>query len=138
MKTGLYDYVVKAGLTRRRLLQSAATVGGAALVGGFSAGSALAGSHSSVRADILKIPGVGAGSPADADWQKVGAMCLEATKASVAEGEFSGVELTFMGLNNQNLHNVLLNGISFYVLHLIKIYVLYISPQAFFMPPFNT
>ena len=110
MKTGLYDYVVKAGLTRRRLLQSAATVGGAALVGGFSAGSALAGSHSSVRADILKIPGVGAGSPADADWQKVGAMCLEATKASVAEGEFSGVELTFMGLNNQNLHNVLFRG----------------------------
>jgi len=110
MKTGFYDYVVKAGLTRRRLLQSAATVGGAALVGGFSAGSALAGSHSSVRADILKIPGVGAGSPADADWQKVGAMCLEATKASVAEGEFSGVELTFMGLNNQNLHNVLFRG----------------------------
>ena len=27
-----------------------------------------------------------------------------------AEGEFAGVELTFMGLNNQNLHNVLFRG----------------------------
>ncbi len=26
------------------------------------------------------------------------------------EGEFAGVELTFMGLNNQNLHNVLFRG----------------------------
>ena len=32
------------------------------------------------------------------------------TKANVAEGEFAGVELTFMGLNNQNLHNVLFRG----------------------------
>jgi multiple sugar transport system substrate-binding protein len=28
----------------------------------------------------------------------------------VAEGEFAGVELTFMGLNNQNLHNFLFRG----------------------------
>ena len=33
-----------------------------------------------------------------------------ATKANVKEGEFAGVELTFMGLNNQNLHNVLFRG----------------------------
>ncbi len=33
-----------------------------------------------------------------------------ATKADVKEGEFSGVELTFMGLNNQNLHNLLFRG----------------------------
>ena len=32
------------------------------------------------------------------------------TKANVAEGEFAGVELTFMGLNNQNLHNFLFRG----------------------------
>ena len=37
-------------------------------------------------------------------------MCLGATKANVAEGEFAGVELTFMGLNNQNLHNFLFRG----------------------------
>ena len=32
------------------------------------------------------------------------------TKANVKEGEFEGVELTFMGLNNQNLHNFLFRG----------------------------
>ena len=37
-------------------------------------------------------------------------MCLEATKASVKPGEFKGVELSFMGLNNQNLHNMLFRG----------------------------
>ena len=38
-------------------------------------------------------------------------MCLGATKANVKEGEFKGVELSFMGLNNQNLHNVLFRGL---------------------------
>ena len=32
----------------------------------------------SLEKAILKIPGVGAGSPGDADWQKVGEMCLGA------------------------------------------------------------
>src|SRR6187455_2656958 len=62
------------------------------------------------RAELLKVPGVGKGSPTDADWQKVGEMCLGATKANVKEGEFAGLELTFMGLNNQNLHNFLFRG----------------------------
>ncbi len=31
-------------------------------------------------------------------------------KTNVKEGEFKGVELTFMGLNNQNLHNLLFRG----------------------------
>ena len=39
------------------------------------------------------------------------ARCASApTKANVEEGEFAGVELTFMGLNNQNLHNFLFRG----------------------------
>ena len=63
-----------------------------------------------LRAQILQVPGVGKGQPTDADFQKVGEMCLGATKASVKPGEFAGVELTFMGLNNQNLHNVLYRG----------------------------
>ena len=50
--------------------------------------------------------------PTDADWQKVGEMCLEPTKANVQQGEFAGVELSFMGLNNQNVHNVLFRGLS--------------------------
>ena len=31
----------------------------------------------------MKIPGVGKGQPTDADFQKVGEMCLGATKASM-------------------------------------------------------
>ncbi|TIP55055.1 MAG: sugar ABC transporter substrate-binding protein, partial [Mesorhizobium sp.] len=50
------------------------------------------------------------GQPTDADFQQVGELCMEATKANVKEGEFAGVQLTFMGLNNQNLHNVLFRG----------------------------
>ncbi len=63
-----------------------------------------------LRAEILQIPGVGMGSPTDADWQKVGELTLGPTKANIAEGECAGVELTFMGLNNQNLHNILFRG----------------------------
>ena len=61
-------------------------------------------------AQIMKIPGAGNGSPTDADWQKVGELCLGPTKANVKPGEFKGVEFSFMGLNNQNLHNFLFRG----------------------------
>lgn len=108
MKVDLYEHAVRVAMSRRRLLQGAAAVGGLAAMGSLVAKSAAA--QDSVRAQILKIPGVGAGSPTDADWQKVGELCLAATKANVAEGEFEGVELTFMGLNNQNLHNFLFRG----------------------------
>ncbi|WP_299865507.1 extracellular solute-binding protein [uncultured Hoeflea sp.] len=108
MKVELFEHAVRVAMSRRRLLQGAAAVGGMAAMGGMGATTAAA--QDDVRAAILKIPGVGAGSPTDADWQKVGEMCLGATKANVAEGEFEGVELTFMGLNNQNLHNFLFRG----------------------------
>ena len=110
MKVGLYNAVTGAMMNRRRLLQGAASVGALGAMGGLTATSAQAGGHSNVRAEILKIPGVGMGSPTDADWQKVGEMCLGPTMENVAEGEFEGVELTFMGLNNQNLHNFLFRG----------------------------
>jgi len=60
-----------------------------------------------IRAQILKIPGVGAGQPTDSDIQKVGELCLEPTKANVKQGEFAGVEIVQFGINNQNLHNVI-------------------------------
>ena len=109
MKVELYNHVVRSGLTRRRLLQGAASIGSLAAMGGLGVSRAAL-AQADVRAAILAIPGVGAGSPTDADWQKVGEMTLAATKANVAEGEFAGVELTFMGLNNQNLHNFLFRG----------------------------
>ena len=96
---------------RRRLLQGAAGFGMTlGMAGGLGALSRTAAAQDSIRAQILQIPGVGAGSPGDADWQQVGELCLGATKQNVQEGEFAGVELTFMGLNNQNLHNLLFRG----------------------------
>lgn len=107
MKVDLYNYIVAAQkMSRRQMLKGSAALGAVAMM----PKNALADAHSNVRAEILKIPGVGAGSPTDSDWQKVGELCLGATKGNVAEGEFSGVELTFMGLNNQNLHNFLFRG----------------------------
>ncbi|MEE4188894.1 MAG: twin-arginine translocation signal domain-containing protein, partial [Roseobacter sp.] len=107
MKVELYNYIKAAQkMNRRQVLKGTAALGAAAML----PKTALADAHGNVRAEILKIPGVGAGSPTDSDWQKVGEMCLGATRENVAEGEFEGVELTFMGLNNQNLHNFLFRG----------------------------
>jgi len=103
-------------ITRRKFIKDSAiaAAGVSALAIGTSSGLSLltreAWAQSNLRAEILKIPGVGKGSPTDSDWQKVGAMCLGSTKSNVSEGEFKGVELTFMGLNNQNLHNFLFRG----------------------------
>ena len=110
MKVEHYKTIMQRQLNRRKMLQGAASVGALAAMGGFAPKQAVAGGHAALRAEILKIPGVGAGSPTDADWQKVGGLCLGPTKERVAEGEFEGVELTFMGLNNQNLHNFLFRG----------------------------
>jgi len=112
MKVEVYDRLMAAQVSRRKMLRGAAgasalAVGAAAGLGGFAPSSYAQGN---VREEILKIPGVGVGSPTDSDWQKVGALCLEPTKANVSEGEFADVELTFLGLNNQNLHNFLFRG----------------------------
>ena len=108
MKTELYNYIKAAKkMNRRQVLKGTAAVGAMAMMPGAAAQAA---AHGNVRAEILKIPGVGMGSPTDSDWQKVGELCLGATMENVAEGEFEGVELTFMGLNNQNLHNFLFRG----------------------------
>lgn len=112
MKVGIYNQLVRAGATRRDILKGAASLAAmsAASGAGLGAFTRRASAQDNLRAEILKIPGVGAGSPTDADWQKVGELCLGATKANVQQGEFAGVELTFMGLNNQNLHNFLFRG----------------------------
>ncbi len=107
MKVGIYNALMGAQISRRRMLQGATALSAMAAL---PMTARMASAQDNIRAEILKIPGVGMGSPTDADWQKVGEMCLGATKASVAEGEFAGVELTFMGLNNQNLHNFLFRG----------------------------
>jgi multiple sugar transport system substrate-binding protein len=94
-------------LSRRTVFKgaaaSAAAFGATGLIGK-SYQRALA--QDSVKTQILAIPGAGNGQPTEADMQKVGELCLGHTKASVTQGEFSGVELRFLGLNNQNQHNV--------------------------------
>jgi multiple sugar transport system substrate-binding protein len=109
MKKELYERLF-ARPTRRRFLKGTAGVGAASALGALGGLPRRVLAQSDLRTQILQIPGVGAGSPTDADWQEVGALCLEATKANVAQGEFDGVALTFMGLNNQNLHNFLFRG----------------------------
>src|SRR5258708_7507011 len=101
----LQDYErFRAMMTSRR-----AVLKGAAGLGAVLGTTALVGSLPSpalaqgdLRAQLLQIPGVGKGSPTDADWQKVGELCLGPTKSAVKEGEFKGVQLSFIGLNNQN------------------------------------
>jgi len=122
MRTDLYDRLLNMQASRRRFLQGVGATGMMAALGAAGLGAQvthaladdamkkMSADEIALRKEIVKIPGVGKGSPTDADWQKVGEMCLGATKASVKEGEFKGVELSFMGLNNQNLHDFLFRG----------------------------
>jgi len=108
-----FEHVLSTRASRRSVLKGSSSLGVTAALGGAGALGAFPaplGAQSQLRTELLRIPGVGAGSPTDADWQKVGELCLAATKANVAEGEFKGVQLNFMGLNNQNLHNLLFRG----------------------------
>src|SRR3954468_12352813 len=95
---------------RRTMLKGAASAAALGTTGALGTFSGIALAQDNLRAKITQIPGVGKGAPTDADWQKVGELCLGPTKASIKEGEFKGVELSFMGLNNQNLHNLLFRG----------------------------
>ncbi len=112
MKKQVYDAIMSRQASRRSVLKGAMGASAVAMAAGgvLGAMTGTASAQENLRAQILKIPGVGMGSPTDADWQKVGAMTLGPTKQNVTEGEFAGVELTFMGLNNQNLHNLLFRG----------------------------
>jgi len=98
---------MKVKLTERGVLTRATALG---VMGALAVGVLPVAAQDDVRAQILQIPGVGMGSPSDADWQAVGELTLGPTRENIAEGECSGVELTFMGLNNQNLHNFLFRG----------------------------
>lgn len=113
MRVDDYKRLVARQMSRRGVLRGAGAMGALAAAGGLAPGLAprpAFAQGSDLRREILSIPGVGMGSPTDADWQRVGELCLGPTRERFAEGEFEGVELTFMGLNNQNLHNFLFRG----------------------------
>jgi multiple sugar transport system substrate-binding protein len=62
-----------------------------------------------IRAQILQIPGAG-GSPTEQDMQRVGELTLNTSR--VTQGAFSGQKLTFLGLNNAGLHNLVFRPLS--------------------------
>jgi len=110
MRVHVYELLMAMQKSRRDFLKG--TAGAAATLAASSSilSSTPSFAEDSIVSQIMKIPGAGNGSPTDADWQKVGALCLGPTKANVQPGEFNGVEFSFMGLNNQNLHNFLFRG----------------------------
>ena len=111
MRVHVYEQLMAMQASRRQLMKGAAGAAAAlATSGPLSLSPSPAYAADSVVSQIMKIPGAGNGSPTDADWQKVGALCLGPTKENVKPGEFKGVEFSFMGLNNQNLHNFLFRG----------------------------
>ena len=108
MKIDVYDALVRQSLiSRRGLLKGATALAGAATLCGSQFGAGSASAQENVRAQILKIPGIGKGTPTEADHIKVGELCLGPTKATVKQGEFAGVELTFMGAITSGVHNML-------------------------------
>jgi multiple sugar transport system substrate-binding protein len=116
VKLEIYNRIMAAQASRRGLLKGAAGLGAMAALNGAGLGaftrpaSAAGELDTELRKQILQIPGVGKGQPTDADYRKVGELCLGGTKEAIKEGELKGVELTFMGLNNQNTHNFLFRG----------------------------
>ena len=111
MRVHLYEQMMAMQASRRDALKGSAGAAAAlATFGPLSLASSAAYAADSVIAQIMKIPGAGNGSPTDTDWQKVGELCLGPTKANVQPGEFTGVELTFLGVTFQNLHNFMFRG----------------------------
>jgi multiple sugar transport system substrate-binding protein len=87
MRVQVYEMLMAMQRSRRDVLKGAA--GAAALAASSSVLSSTPSfAEESVVSQIMKIPGAGNGSPTDADWQKVGALCLGPTKANVKQGEF--------------------------------------------------
>ena len=76
MKVEHYRQLMALQASRRGILKGAAGTAALALASGGALGAltGAARAQDNLRAEILKIPGVGAGSPTDADWQKVGEM----------------------------------------------------------------
>lgn len=104
--------ILRRATDRRTVLKAAtgAAAGFYALgIPGKSYQRALA--QESVIQQILAIPGAGA-QPTEADMQRVGELVLEPTKANVQPGEFQGQQLTFLGLNNAGLHNLVFRPLS--------------------------
>ena len=81
------DHDQQQGLrpNRRTVLKGAASAAALGSTGALGVLSERALAQDNLRARILQLPGIGKGAPTDADWQKVGELCLGPTKANVKE-----------------------------------------------------
>jgi multiple sugar transport system substrate-binding protein len=97
-----FDGRVFRNRANRRTVVKAATGAAAAMsvwgLGGKSYQRALA--QDSVKDQILAIPGPGAGSPSEADMERVGELCLNTEN----QGKFEGQTVVFQGLSNAGFH----------------------------------
>ena len=87
MKIQHYHQLLGLQANRRNVLKGAAAT--AAMSTGVLGTIATALAQDDLRTQLLQIPGVGAGQPTDADFQKVGELCLGATKQSVKRFTYS-------------------------------------------------
>ena len=71
MKKDVYQRLLGLQTARRRFLQGSAGVGAAAAMGGLGGWPLGALAQGDVRSEMLTIPGVGMGSPTDADYSAV-------------------------------------------------------------------
>ena len=108
MKIELYNRMV---MNRRTWLKGTAAVSAAGVAGSLGAMTTTArAARQFAGADPANSRASARVRPRMRIGRKSVKCALRATKANVKEGEFKGVELTFMGLNNQNLHNLLFRG----------------------------
>ena len=109
MKIEHFNRLMAVQASRRNVLKGAASVGAMTALGPLSGARLRAGRTSAPRS--CRSPASAPASRPMPTGRKSASSASAPTKANVAEGEFAGVELTFMGLNNQNLHNVLFRGL---------------------------
>jgi len=95
-----FEQGLRVHTNRRRVVQGGAAAAAFSALGLRYPGSARALGQASVKDQILAIPGAGAGSPSEADIERVGELCLNTDK----KGKFKGQTVVFQGLSNAGFH----------------------------------
>ena len=90
MKQQEHDQYPGTRPNRRTVLKGAASAAALGTTGALGPFTGLALAQDDIRAKILQIPGVGNGSPTDADWQKVGELCLGPDQGKRQAGRIQG------------------------------------------------
>jgi multiple sugar transport system substrate-binding protein len=86
MRVHVYEQLMAMQTSRREVVKRSAGAAAAIAASSPILSSSPSFAADSVVAQIMKIPGAGNGSPTDADWQKVGELCLAPTKEYARRG----------------------------------------------------